>query len=134
MPGNSLKPYVHGIVLNLMPNLYIPKDVEKDVLELYDLYLMEEKARMQDLCADTWQRARTIFETLDYDRPYYIIFMVKEVSQKMQSFACQFMVCAAKSDGSVLKDCLVWYCDKSKNIFKLDKDLCDLSPKTLTAR
>lgn len=107
----------------------ITKEVEKDVETLFNLYEYEENQALPSVCEDTWNRALTIYNTFECEKPYYIVFMVKQVSSKLQTFACKFMICTAKSDGSMLKDCLVWYCHKKKGIFKLATELCDLRPK-----
>lgn len=121
---------VHGTALNHTHNLpKITYEVEKEFLELYNLYAQEERLQVPGLCIQTWSQAKQIYEAYDSVKPFYILFMVKEVSPRMQSFACEFMVCPAKSTGEKIKDCLVWYCDKKRNIFKLEIDLCDLKQK-----
>lgn len=109
----------------------IDRHVEQDVTQLYSLYKQEELSNSEAVMLSVWNQARAIFENEKRDSPYYLIFMMKTVSPRMQSVCCGFAIATkTKFQKGVVKDSLVWYCDKKKGIFKLVKSLCDLRRKT----
>lgn len=97
--------------------------------KLYDLFEAEEKAQLPGLCKDVVDKAEAIYRHTNDENPFYIVLMVVQVHERAQNFLCQFaLVKNAKNTGQKLKNCLVWFCDKKRGIFKLATELCDLSP------
>lgn len=118
--------------MNLSHNTPLPKitrEVEQDVLSLYDAYEREEFDQAEVISRAVWCQARQIFESLDRKTPYFLIFMARKVFERSQSIACTFAICPFRKDtGERIKDSLVWFCDKPKGVFRLATDLCDLRP------
>lgn len=110
----------------------VTKQVEQDVELLHNLYEHEEKTNAEQFMVSVCNHAKAIFDQEKRDAPYYLIFMMKEVSPRMQSMCCTFAICPAtfSRKGGVIKDSLVWYCDKKKGIFKIVRSLCDLRRRT----
>lgn len=107
----------------------LPKFVYDDVEKLTELYIREEMQQVNPLAQYAQQKAKELFDAVDEKKPFYILLMVVQVHERTQKHICQFMIVKnAKSDGNKIPNSLVWYCDKTKNIFKLAKDLSDFSP------
>lgn len=108
---------------------YLSKDQEKYYQLLHDLYHAEELAKLPDLVKNTWKQARDIYNHTKSLKPFYIVLMVVQVHERTQDHLCQFMVVTnTKNTGEKIPNSLVWFCDKSRNIFSLATDLCDISP------
>lgn len=111
----------------------ITKHVEQDIDILYNLYKHEEQENAEEFMITVCNHAKSIFDRENRNSPYYLIFMMKEVSPRMQKLCCTFAICPASfvnKGNEVIKDSLVWYCDKKKGIFKIVRSLCDLRRKT----
>lgn len=123
---------MHGAVLNPSHNLpKITKDVERDVFTLYEYYEREEFNGADEVAKDVWTKAHQIFQDVNRDTPYFLIFMMRPVFERFQTIACTFAICPYKRDtGTKIKDSLVWFCNKPRGVFKLVTELCDLSPRT----
>lgn len=116
--------------MSLSPkNLFLPritKEAEEDFLNLYALYEYEEFQNAEHAMREVWNQANYIFQNEKRDAPYFLIFMMRPVSEKCQALLCTFAICPYTKDrGDRIKDSLVWYCDKQKGVFKLATDLCD---------
>lgn len=114
------------------PKEHIPVERMKVLEEAFELLLpyfeQEEFSQVPKVARSVWQKAQDIYLHTQSDTPFYIIFMTKCVSDRFQEFMCGFMVNKVKSRDqhpSVLKDCLVWFCDKKKGIFELETRACD---------
>lgn len=101
----------------------------KEYEKLHDLYDAEEKAQVPFLAKYAWDTAKEIFNHTQCEKPFYILLMVMTVHERSQKHLCQFAVIKnTNHDGSKIQNSLVWFCDKSKKIFRLETQLCDLSP------
>lgn len=104
------------------------KILEEAFEKLLPLFEAEEFARVPALAKTVWERALRIYNEAQSSTPFYILFMMKSVGERFQEMACGFLVNKVKyrePNPPVLKDCLVWFCDKSKGIFELETCACD---------
>lgn len=104
------------------------KVLEEGLDLLLPLYEAEELSKVEELSKSVWNRALQIYQNTTSESPFYIIFMSKPVGERFQEVACGFLVNKVKyreQNPSVLKDCLVWFCDKQKGIFELETCACD---------
>lgn len=116
-----------SLSLRNSPTPKITKAVEEDVLSLYSLYEYEEYQNAERAMCEVWKEAQRIFQNEKRDTPYFLIFMMRPVSERCQTLICTFAICPYTKDrGDRIQDSLVWYCDKPKGVFKLATDLCDL--------
>lgn len=105
----------------------ITKQLEKDFFTLHSLYENEEIENVKPVIQAVWDRANYIFQNENRDAPYYLIFMMRPLSDRFQTMVCKFAIFPSiNSTGEPVKDCLVWYCDKKNRVFKLATELCDL--------
>lgn len=104
------------------------KILEDAFEQLLPLFESEEYAKVPELAKTVWERALQIYNETQSSTPFYILFMTKSIGDRFQEMACGFLVDKVKCrepNPPVLKDCLVWFCDKSKGIFELETCACD---------
>lgn len=105
----------------------ITKQVEQDFFALHALYEYEEFENVKPVIQSVWNQANSIFQNENREKPYFLIFMMRPLSERFQTLVGKFAIFpSTRSTGERLKDCLVWYCDKPNGVFKLATDLCDL--------
>lgn len=111
----------------------VMKEAERRFTELLPLFEKEENDGVQSMIIQTWNTAVQIYQEADVKTPFYILFQMKSMGERFQAMMYEFAIVKVKGrthETDVIKDSLVWYCDKKKGIFSLEKHLCDLRKRT----
>lgn len=96
--------------------------------KLLPFFEQEEYSQIPELAKQVWEKALRIYHETQSSTPFYILFMTKPLGERFQEMVCGFLVNKVEyreKDPTVLKDCLVWFCDKKKGIFELETRACD---------
>lgn len=111
----------------------VMKEAERRFAELLPLFEKEEQEGVQPMIIETWNTAVRIYREADIQTPFYILFQMKSMGDRFQTMMYEFAIVKVKGrtkETDVIKDSLVWFCDKKKGIFRLEEHLCDLRKRT----
>lgn len=110
----------------------IMKEAERRFEALLPLFEKEEREGAESMIIETWNTAVQIYKEADINTPFYILFQMRPVGDRFQTMMYEFGIVKVKGrtdDTTPVKNSLVWYCDRRKGIFSLEKHLCDLKKK-----